>query len=140
MSKRLDKEAYQVYLRTANQGLQEQSQDYQRYVLSAYPYFRARLLVPGRNHADEDSGMLAIGGSAHVDLIDLDIWLAQQPADIREEALYWIRGSSLEQTAFWRGLGKSSRSTIKRRRDRIAEKSAENATNTNGKSQSYSER
>jgi hypothetical protein len=134
MSKRLDKEAYQVYLRTVNQGLPEQTKEYQRYVLSAYPYFRARLLVPGRNHADEDSGTLAIGGSAHIDIIDLDIWLEKQNADIREEALHWIRGSSLEQTAYWRGLGKGSRSTIKRRRDRIAQKSAEYATNGTKKS------
>jgi hypothetical protein len=132
MSKQLDKEAFQVYLRTLNHSVQEQSNEYQRYVLSAYPYFRARLLVPGRNHADEDSGSLAIGGSAPVDVIDLDIWLSKQPAHIQEEALQWIRGSSLEQTAYWRGLGKASRSTIKRRRDKIVEnyvKSTENATN-----------
>lgn len=127
--KQYDKEAYQVYIRTLNQSVAEESNEYQRYILSAYPYFRARLLVPGRNHADEDSGMLAIGGSAHVDVIDLDIWLSKQSADVREEALHWIRGSSLEKTAYHRGLGKASRSTIKRRRDKIVRNSRENATN-----------
>lgn len=132
MSSRLDRESYEIYLRTVNHSVQEQSSEYQRYVLSAYPYFRSRLFVPGRNHADEDSGSLAIGGSAHVDVIDLDIWLSKQPKHIVDEALVWMRGSSLEQAAYWRGLGKSSVNRIKRDRDKIVEnymKSTKNAKN-----------
>jgi hypothetical protein len=128
MHTKLDQQAYQHYQRSAQVENNEESTDYQRYILSAYPYFRARLLVPGRNHSDDASGSIAIGGSAHIDLIDLDIWLSKQSAKVRLEALYWIRGTSLEQTAYWRGMGKSSRSTIKRRRDKIVRNLAENAT------------
>lgn len=134
MSSQLDKLAYAIYQKKEREEFNEYSTDYQRYVLSAYPYFRSRLLAPGRNHADEDSGSLAIGGSAHVNLIDMDIWLSRQPQQVREEALHWIRGSSLEQTAYWRGLGRSSKSTIKRRRDKIAQNAAKNATNGREKS------
>lgn len=129
MSRQLDRESYRIYQQSAQAELNDQSTDYQRYILSAYPYFRSRLLVPGRNHAEDAYGSIAIGGSAHVDLIDLDIWLSKQNDTVRTEALYWIRGSSLEQTAYWRGMGKSSRSTIKRRRDKIAQNLTENATN-----------
>lgn len=128
-----DKGQYQNYLKDTTTDFDERSDDYQKYVISAYPYFRSRLLVPGRCHEDDDHGSLAIGGSAHVDLIDLDIWLSKQNDLTRLEALDWINGSSLEQTAYYRGLGKSSKSTIKRRRDKIAakrSKSNENATFT----------
>lgn len=126
-----DQESYNEYLRQEFSDLDDNSSDFQKFLISAYPYFRSRLLVPGRCHEDEDHGSLAIGGSAHLDIVDLDIWLSQQSDLVRLEVLDWVNDTSLEQTAYYRGLGKYSKSTIKRRRDKIAEnrsKSTENAT------------
>lgn len=127
--KQLDKAAYRSYVQNVDREIDDRSSNKQKYVLSAYNYYRSRLLVPGRNYADEDHGPLAIGGSAHVDLIDLDIWLSKQNVRVKREARDWTLDASLEQTAYWRGLGPNSRSTIKRRRDKIAEDAHENATN-----------
>ncbi len=121
----LDKRAYMEYLAQNRQVVEETSDNYQKYVISAYNYFRSRLLVPGRCYEDESRGMLAVGGSAHLDIIDLDIWLKKQQPETEMEFLDWSGGSSLEQTAYWRGLGKYSASTIKRRRDKLLKQNVE---------------
>jgi hypothetical protein len=81
-------------------------------------------MVPGRNYEDNDHGPLSAGGNAHIDLIDFDMWLENEADDqLRQETLDWMRDSSLELVAYWRGL--RHRSTIKRRRDKIVAKSTQ---------------
>lgn len=121
----MDRKAYEDYLSQQKRIVEEHSSNYQKYVISAYAYFRSRLLVPGRCYEDESRGMLAVGGSAHLDIIDLDIWMKSQPSEAEEEFIDWASGSSLEQTAYWRGLGKYSASTIKRRRDKLLKQKME---------------
>lgn len=115
----IDKVIYEEYVRETNLSDFYGGSNYARYLISAYPYYRARLLVPGRCYEDDNHGMLAVGGSAHLDIIDLDVYLSQKDKPAQREALDWMCGSSLELVAYWRGLGKSSASTIKRRRDKI---------------------
>lgn len=98
-----------------------------KYLLSAYNYYRSRLLVPGRSYEDGDNGAIAIGGAAHCDLMDLEVWLGAQPAAARREAIDWAMDTSLEQVAYWRGMGRSSASTIMRRRNRLVEAAAKAA-------------
>lgn len=123
----MDKKVYEEYLTELSASqIEEGTSDYVRYVISAYPYFRSRLLVPGRCYEDDTHGMMAIGGSAHMDIIDLDIWLSSQSKSTMDEAVDWILGSSLEQIAYWRGFGKTHKGTISRRRDRLADKAKDN--------------
>lgn len=123
-----DRREYDNYVAQMTGQIEMNPSDYTRYVISAYAYFRSRLLVPGRCYEDNNHGTLAIGGSAHADIIDLDKWLLKQNGNTSREALDWVKGSSLEQVAYWRGMGHGS--TIKRRRDKIIR---ENAKNVGGK-------
>lgn len=97
-----------------------------KYVLSAYCYYRSRLVVPGRAYHSDADGMLAIGGSAHCDVMDLEVVVAAMSAEARDDAYEWTLGSSQEQIAHWRGLigPKEHRSTLSRRRDRLVEEIA----------------
>jgi hypothetical protein len=96
--------------------------DYSKYVIQSYLYTRSRLFVPGRNYEDNDHGPLAAGGNAHADIMDLDRWLEKQNGEDRQTILDWMRDASLDSVAYWRGL--RHRSSIKRRRDKIAENHA----------------
>lgn len=120
----MDKEVYLDYLAQIKDSYIEPEHvgDYFKYVISAYPYFKSRLLIPGRCYEDDNHGSMAIGGSAHADLMDLEQWLKGKDGNMREEILDWMRGSSLEQVAYWRGLGKNNKGTISRRRSKIAQK------------------
>lgn len=103
--------------------------EHQKYVIRSYLYTRSRLLVPGRNYEDNDHGPLSAGGNSHLDILDFDMWLQQQSdPELLRETIDWMNDSSLELVAYWRGL--RSRSTIKRRRDKIARKSAEAQQNS----------
>lgn len=97
-----------------------------KYVMSAYMYYRARLLVPGRAYDSDESGMLAIGGSAHVDLMDLDVVVGDMSDEAKGDAYDWTLGSSQEQVAEWRKMGRggSGQSTVSRRRTRMVEEIA----------------
>ena len=79
---------------------------YYKYLMSAYLYYEARLAVPGRAYDTDDVGMLALGGSAHCDLMDLEVWLTRADDRTRETALAWALDASPEQVAYWRGLGR----------------------------------
>ena len=97
--------------------------EHKKFVIRSYLYTRSRLLVPGRNYEENnDSGPLSAGGNAHVDVIDFDMWLQRHATDddVRE-AIDWMNDSSLDLVAYWRGL--RSRSTIKRRRDKLVKNS-----------------
>lgn len=100
--------------------------EHAKYVIRSYLYTRSRLMVPGRCYEDNDHGPLSAGGNAHIDIIDFDNWLEKQDgeegATLRKETLDWMRDSSLELVAYWRGL--RHRSTIKRRRDKILAKTS----------------
>jgi len=119
-SNSLDRKVYEEFIREPDLSGFAGGPNYARYLISAYGYYRSRLLVPGRCYEDDNHGMLAVGGSAHLDIIDLDIYMSRQGDADKKEVMDWARGSSLEQVAYWRGLGKNSASTIKRRRDKIA--------------------
>lgn len=99
-----------------------------KYVLSAYLYFRSRLAVPGRAYDSDESGMLALGGSAHCDVMDLEVKLATMSDQAKADAYEWTLGSSQERIAHWRGLigpkRGNSQPTISRRRNDLAEKIA----------------
>ena len=91
--------------------------DFWRYVLSVYPYFRSRLVVPGRAYDTDEDGQLAIGGSAHCDVMDLDVKLAGMSDLARQTAHEWTLDSSPEQVAYWRGMGRgNSQRSMGRRR------------------------
>jgi hypothetical protein len=120
-----DKREYDQYVTQMSGVVEADVADYTRFVISAYAYFRSRLLVPGRCYEDSNHGPLAIGGAAHADVMDLDRWLHKQGSGTVTEALDWMRGSSLADVAYWRGLGHAS--TIKRRRDKIVENATDDA-------------
>ena len=118
----LDKESYARWLAVESvmQPIDRVS-EHGKYVIRSYLYARSRLMVPGRNYEDNDHGPLSAGGNAHVDIIDFDNWLEKQSnPTLRQEAIDWMRDSSLELVAYWRGL--RHRSTIKRRRDKVLAK------------------
>ena len=94
--------------------------DWVKYVIASYLYTRSRLFVPGRHYEDSDHGPLSAGGNAHADIMDLDVWLQQQSPEDKQTILDWMRDSSLEETAYWRGL--RHRNQVKRKRDRVVEK------------------
>lgn len=81
---------------------------YWRYVISAYPYFRSRLYVPGRAYDSDEHGMLAIGGSAHCDVMSLDVYLVGQSKEVQDDAIKMMDESSAEQTSYWRGMGRGN--------------------------------
>lgn len=106
----------------------EQTSDWKKFIISSYLYARSRLGVPGRNYADNEHNVLPIGGLMHCELIDLDIWLQKKgDAALHREVMDWINGASLEEAAYYRGFGKSSRSTIMRRRNKIANRIADDS-------------
>lgn len=123
-----DKRVYADYLIQQGEVADMKTPDHTRYVISAYMYFRSRLLTPGRCYEDDNHGNLAIGGSAHADVIDLDMWLAEQSEDTQREALDWALGSSLEQIAYWRGLRGDS--GVRKRRKKLIDKRAKSANPT----------
>lgn len=97
--------------------------NYWRHIISAYPYFRSRLLAPGRAYDSEEDGMLAIGGSAHCDVMDLDVKLGGMSAEALQTAVEWMDDSSHETIDYWRKLGRgSSRTTQWRRRSDLLQK------------------
>lgn len=99
---------------------------YWRYVISAYPYFRSRLCVPGRAYDSEEHGMLAIGGSAHCDVMSLDVYLASQSKELQDAAIEWMGDASQEKVAYWRGMGRgNSQQTISRQRNRLVREVAD---------------
>lgn len=99
----------------------DKASDHAKFVIRSYLYTRSRLNVPGRCYEDNDHGPISAGGNAHIDLIDFDNWLeAQHNDELLRETLDWMRDSSLELVAYWRGL--RHRSSIKRRRDKILKK------------------
>lgn len=102
----------------------ERSPAYTKYLLSAYLYFRARLCVPGRAYDEDDSGMLAIGGSAHCDLMDLDNFLAAQGDADRRVAWYWMLDASPEEVAQLRRSRGYSRTSMSRKRELLVAKAA----------------
>lgn len=94
-------------------------------LITAYPYWRSRLAAPGRAYDSEEHGQLPIGGSAHADVMDLDVYLGSRDQRTRDEAVAMMGDSSPESVAYWRGLGRgSSRTTQWRRRNEIAEGAA----------------
>lgn len=124
MTEQLDKETYTRWqaVEAAVMTPIDKVSEHRKYVIRSYLYTRSRLLVPGRNYEDNDHGPLSAGGGAHLDIIDFDVWLEKQDnAQLRQETIDWMNDSSLELVAYWRGL--RSRSTIKRRRDKIVKNS-----------------
>jgi hypothetical protein len=108
----------------------DRSSEHKKYVIRSYLYTRSRLLVPGRNYEENnDHGPLSAGGNSHLDVIDFDIWLQENASDQDvKEAIDWMKDSSLEMVAYWRGL--RSRSTIKRRRDKLVKNAQQNSPST----------
>lgn len=126
-TEKLDRETFAHWQRDAAvQSIMEfpdKVSEHKKYVIRSYLYTRSRLLVPGRNYEENnDHGPLSAGSNAHIDVIDFDVWLQEHasPQDI-QEAIDWMNDSSLDVVAYWRGL--RSRSTIKRRRDKIVKNS-----------------
>jgi len=103
----------------------ERGPAYNKYLLSAYLYFRARLCVPGRAYDETDGGMLAIGGSAHCDILDLESFLAQQGDDDKDVAYYWMLDSSPDEVAQLRRSRGYSRTSMQRKRQLLVAKAAE---------------
>jgi hypothetical protein len=131
MSEKLDQQTYASWQRdSAVDSLMtfpDKSSEHKKYVIRSYLYTRSRLLVPGRNYEENnDHGPLSAGGNAHLDVIDFDIWLEKHAndKDVRE-TIDWMNDSSLEMVAYWRGL--RSRSTIKRRRDKLVKNAQQNS-------------
>lgn len=103
--------------------------DFKKYVIKSYLYTRSRLCVPGRCHEDNDHGMLSVGSSAHLEVIDLDVWLEHQDGEVRQEVLDWINDSGLEQVAAARGERHAS--THHRRRNKALNKLSEHERKLN---------
>lgn len=125
----LDRQSYQTWQRTQEivtdmtTSSLDRVADYWRHIIAAYPYFRSRLLAPGRAYDSEEDGMLAIGGSAHCDVMDLDVKLAGMSPQARQTAINWMDDTSPDDVAYWRKLGRgSSRWTIQRRRNELIQK------------------
>lgn len=99
----------------------DRTSDYWRHIIAAYLYFRSRLFAPGRAYDSEDDGMLAIGGSAHCDVMDLDVKLGAASPEAKRTAVEWMLDSSPDDVAYWRKLGRgvSVRSTYRRRTDLV---------------------
>lgn len=127
-SDRASYETWQIVQQTVESPV-DRTAAYWKYVLSAYAYYRSRLFVPGRAYDSDESGMLAIGGSAHCDVMDLDVIVGGMSPEARKDAYEWTLGSSQERIAQWRGLigPREHRSTISRRRDRIVDELAQKA-------------
>lgn len=119
--------AFQVHEALLFSSIEYQS-DYRKYVIRAYHYIRSRLYVPGRSYESENFGPLSIGGPAHCDIMDLDNWLSHQGSEkISQEVLEWMSDSSPEEVAHARGMVRIPlKDTIKKRRQRIAQKTSEN--------------
>ncbi len=134
MTEKMDRETYAQWQRDAAvdsvMTFPDKASEHKKYVIRSYLYTRSRLLVPGRNYEENnDHGPLSAGGNSHLDVIDFDIWLQNHATDqdIRE-AIDWMNDSSLEVVAYWRGL--RSRSTIKRRRDKLVKNAQQNSPPT----------
>lgn len=138
-NEQIDRESYSRWLAVESVMTPvDRISEYKKYIIRSYLYVRSRLMVPGRTYEDNDHGPLSAGGNAHVDIIDFDNWLEKQTgedsAQLRRETLDWMRDSSLEQVAYWRGL--RHRSTIKRRRDKIVKNVVSDATKAQAEQQS----
>lgn len=103
----------------------ERGPAYNKYLLSAYLFFRSRLCVPGRAYDSEDAGMIAIGGSAHCDIIDLETFLSAQADQDRQVAYYWMLDSSLDEVAVLRRSRGYSRPTMTRKREELVARAAD---------------
>lgn len=100
----------------------DRTSPYYKYLLSAYHYFRSRLTGPGRAYDTDDTGMLAIGGSAHCDLMDLDVWLSRQDDATRRTAYEWTLDASQEKVAYWHNYARGySRQSVQRQRQGVAD-------------------
>lgn len=96
-----------------------------KYVMSAYLYYRSRLAVPGRAYDSDENGMLALGGSAHCDVMDLEVVVGRMSDEAKGDAYDWTLGSSQEQVAEWRKMGRGgSRQTLSRKRNELVEEIA----------------
>lgn len=79
--------------------------DYRKYVIRAYHYIRSRLLVPARCYEGGDFGPISIGGPAHCDIMDLEVWIAKQSSPrLSRDVLEWMNDSSPEEVAHTRGM------------------------------------
>lgn len=131
MDSKIDREAYTRWQAVeAVMTPVDKVSENKKFLIRSYLYTRSRLGVPGRCYEDNDHGPIAAGGNAHVDIIDFDNWLQEQHGEegeqLRQETLDWMRDSSLELVAYWRGL--RHRSTVKRRRDKILKKATAQQT------------
>jgi len=122
---RISYQTWQTVQATVETSL-DRTPSFWKYVMSAYPYFKSRLFVPGRAYDSDEHGMLAIGGSAHADCMDLDVYLATQSKETQDAAIEWMGDASQEKVAYWRGFGRgNSQPSVSRQRSRIAEKVAD---------------
>ena len=122
---RADKLSYQTWLtvQRETQNPIEDFADYWKWILSCYPYFRSRLLAPGRAYDSEEDGMLAIGGSAHASVMDLDVKLKGMSKQAQDTAMRWMDDSSPDDVAYWRKLGRGhSPASVYRHRSELVEK------------------
>lgn len=104
----------------------ERTAPYIKYLINAWPYYRSRLLAPGRAYDSDDVGMLAIGGSAHCDILDLEDYVDRQGGEAYAEFVNWTLDSSPEDVAYWRGFGRGhSPRSVRRNRDQLAADIAE---------------
>lgn len=122
----IDRMSYQTWQTVQNivESPLDRTAPYFKYILSAYLYYTSRLAVPGRAYDSDEYGMLALGGSAHVDIMDVEVAISRMSDAAKDDAYDWTMGSSQEQVAEWRKMGRGDtrdRSGISRRRDRLAE-------------------
>lgn len=122
-----DRVSYQTWQKVQQtvESSMDRTPSFWKYVLSAYLFYKSRLAVPGRAYDSDEHGMLAIGGSAHADVMDLELYIGRQSAETRTEAYDWTLDSSQEKVSEWRKMGHGiSQQTVSRRRNRIVEDAA----------------
>lgn len=104
----MDRMSYQTWqkVQAVVESPLDRTPTYFKYVLSAYMYFTSRLAVPGRAYDSDEYGMLAIGGSAHTDIMDVEVAIARMSDAAKDDAYEWTLGSSQEQVAEWRKMGR----------------------------------
>ena len=110
-------------------GPLDRANSWTRYLLNGYWYLRSRLNAPGRAYDTDDAGMLAIGGAAHCDVMDLDVRMRREYAPPQRTTAYeWSIDATPESVAYWRGRARDERSAgraaqaIRRERDALAAK------------------
>ena len=122
-----DRVSYQTWVKVqqAVESPLDRVGSFWKYVLSAYMYYRSRLAVPGRAYDSDEHGMLALGGSAHTDVLDLEVHLGRMSEEARAMAYDWTLGSSQEKVVEWRKMGRGgSRQTLSRKRNELVEEIA----------------